>query len=82
MHVPTFVLSNHHLAEECRITFAAWRGFSSPLRGTHALGSCPTGGHRLWWIVQATDASAALAQLPPYVASRTEVESVRELALP
>jgi hypothetical protein len=80
--VPKFVLSHEHRAEECRIAFASWRGFSSPLRGEQAFGSCATGGHRLWWIVQAADSSAALAQLPPYVACRTAVECVREVPIP
>jgi hypothetical protein len=80
--VPTYVLSHQHRAEECRIAFAAWRGFSSALRGRPVLGSCPTGGHRLWWIVEAADSTAALAQLPPYVASRTVVEPVQEVPIP
>jgi hypothetical protein len=80
--VPVFVLAHRHRADECRIVFAAWKGFSSPLRGRTAFGSCPTGGHRLWWIVEATDAAAALAQVPPYIASRTEVEAVREVPIP
>jgi hypothetical protein len=80
--VPTFVLSHQHRPEECRIAFAAWKGFSSPLRGTQALGSCATGGHRLWWIVEAADDTGALAQLPPYVATRTAVEAVREVPIP
>jgi len=36
----------------------------------------------MWWIVQAADRVAALAQLPPYVAERTTVEEVREVPLP
>jgi hypothetical protein len=40
------------------------------------------GGHRLSWTVEATDADAALAQLPRFVAVRTRVERVREVPLP
>jgi hypothetical protein len=36
----------------------------------------------VWWIVQARDGEAALAQLPPYVAERTIAEEVREVPLP
>jgi hypothetical protein len=80
--VPTFVLSHEHRPDECRVAFAAWKGFSSPVRGTRVLCSCATGGHRLWWVVTAADASAALAQLPPFVASRSTAEPVREAPIP
>jgi hypothetical protein len=36
----------------------------------------------MWWIVQAADSTAALAQLPPYVAERTIAERVREVSSP
>jgi hypothetical protein len=36
----------------------------------------------MWWIVQAADSAAALAQLPPYVADRTIAEQVGEVPLP
>jgi hypothetical protein len=36
----------------------------------------------MWWIVQATDSEAALAQRPPYVAERAIAEEVREVPLP
>lgn len=80
--MPIFVLSHEHRPDECRIAFAAWRGYLSPLRGGRPLCSCPIGGHRLWWIVEADDSATALAQLPPYVASRTAVEEVREVPIP
>jgi hypothetical protein len=78
----TFVLSHRHRPSECRIAIAAWRAFDSPLRGGRPLGSCISGDHGLWWIVQATDKETALAQLPPYVAERTVAEEVREVRLP
>lgn len=77
-----FTLSHRHLPSECRIAIAAWRGFDSPLRGGRPLGSCISGGHRLWWVVEAADKEAALAKLPPYVAARTRAEEVREVPLP
>ena len=58
------------------------RPYPSPLRRGRPLGSCATGGHRLWWTVEAADSSAALAQLPPYVAKRTVAEEVREVPIP
>lgn len=80
--VPDYVLSHAHRPEECAIAIAAWKGFPSPLRGGRPLGSCAIGGHRVWWHVQAADASSALAQLPPYVASRTAVDEVRVVPIP
>ena len=77
-----FMLSHQHQPEECRVVFAAWRGFDSPLRHHSTLGSCSDGGHSLWWTVAADDAEAALAQLPPYVAERTTVSEVREVPIP
>ncbi|HUO72215.1 MAG TPA: hypothetical protein VMU39_15715 [Solirubrobacteraceae bacterium] len=80
--MPIFVLSHHHAPEECAIAIAAWRGFASPLRHGRPFGSCATGGHRVWWTVDAPDATSALALLPAYVAQRTAVDEVREVPLP
>lgn len=76
------MLSHAHPSHECRIVAAAWKGFASPLRHGRSLRSCATGGHRLWWTVEATDRGAALALLPPYVAERTRAEEVREVPIP
>jgi hypothetical protein len=65
--VPTFLLTHDHTARECAQMFAAWRGFASPLRHRDALSSCPQGGHRLWWLVEAPDEAAELEQLPERV---------------
>jgi hypothetical protein len=62
--------------------FAAWRGFVSPLRHREALSSCPHGGHRLWWLVEAPDEAGALAQLPECVSRQTEVTIVRPFPIP
>jgi hypothetical protein len=74
--VATFVLCHRHEPSECRIAFAAWRGFPSPLRAEPALSSCTVGGHQLWWFVEAADADGALAMLPAYVATRTSAAEV------
>jgi hypothetical protein len=76
------MLSHRHDADECRSAFAAWKGFDSPLRGRPTVASCVGGSHRAWWQVEAADAEAALAQLPPFVAERTEVEPAREVRVP
>jgi hypothetical protein len=80
--IATFLLHHRHGAAECRAAFAAWKGFDSPLRRRPTLGSCASGGHELFWQVDATDAAAALAQLPPYLASRTQALEVAEVAIP
>lgn len=76
------MLVHRHAAGECRAAFAAWRGFESPLRHGSAPSTCLDGGHALWWMVEAAGADAALAQLPPYVAERTEAIAVREVPIP
>lgn len=80
--MPKFVLCHRHAAHECAVAAASWKGFPSPLRQSRPFGSCATGGHRLWWTVEAADRSAALAQLPTYVAARTLAEEVREVRIP
>ena len=78
----TFMLAHTHDPAHCETAFAAWRGFESPLRHRTVLSSCVRGGHRLFWLIEADDAPAALAQLPPFVAERTEATEVREVAIP
>ena len=73
---------HQHEPEECNAAFASWLGFESPLRHGEALGSCLEGGHRIWWTIQAANEAAAFAQLPPYVAQRTELAEVRKVAIP
>lgn len=80
--MPTFVLSHAHSRAECAIAIASWKAYPSPLRHGRPWGSCAAGGHRLWWITEAADRDAALAQLPPYVAERTVAEEVREVPIP
>jgi hypothetical protein len=80
--VQLFVLSHRHEPHECGSAFAAWKGYDSPLRHGLTVSSCVEGGHRAWWLVRAENADAALAQLPPFVAERTEVEQAREVRVP
>lgn len=77
-----YLLYHHHEPEECAVSFAAWHGSKSPLRGRDAVGSCLTGGHEIWWRVRAADEDAALALLPKYVANRTAVSEVRIVRIP
>jgi len=76
------MLSHRHKPQECRATFAAWKGFDSPLRHSPTTGSCAEGGHALWWSVEACDEREALGQVPRYVAERTEVAQVSQVEIP
>lgn len=80
--MPKYLLQHRHESPECRVAFAAWRGYDSPLRHRAALATCAEGGHELWWTVQAADPSAALAQLPPYLAERSVALEVSEVPIP
>lgn len=77
-----FLLHHHHEPQECAAAFAAWAGFTSPLRHAPVPSSCLTGGHGLWWRVAAPSESEALALLPPFLAARTEAIAVREIEIP
>ena len=78
----TYLLCHRHGPAECRVAFAAWKGFESPLRAQGVLSSCRNGHHALWWTVKAAHAEAALALLPPYVARRTDAVEVANVPIP
>lgn len=80
--MPLFVLHHCHEPAECRFAFAAWRGFDSPLRKRPAVCGCRHETHELWWVVEAADAGAALAQLPPFLVARTRVTAVVTVTIP
>lgn len=80
--MPNFFLQHEHEPSECESAFAAWRSFDSPLRGGSVPSTCLAGGHQIWWLVEAPSAAGALALLPDFVASRTEVTSIRYVEVP
>jgi hypothetical protein len=80
--MPYFLLHHQHDPAECPAAFAAWTGFDSPLRHSHPASTCLSGGHSLWWHVEADDSTAALALLPRYVARRTVPIEVRDVEIP
>jgi hypothetical protein len=87
MTMARFMLVHSHRPDECRVAFAAWRGFDSPLRHTVTAGSCAAsaedaGTHRIWWTIDAPDEQAAFAHLPPWVADRTVADRVSEVEIP
>jgi hypothetical protein len=77
-----YLLHHQHEPHECGVVFAAFRGFRSPLRHEATLGSCRSGGHAIWWTVEATSEESALALLPFYVAERTRATPVSEVQIP
>jgi hypothetical protein len=77
-----YLLYHRHQASECGVVFAAFAGFESPLRRRGALASCLSGGHSIWWTVDAASEQSALALLPFYVAARTTAVPVSEVRIP
>jgi hypothetical protein len=77
-----YLLHHRHGPHECGVVFAAFRGHQSPLRHRATLASCRSGGHAIWWTVQADSEKDALALLPFYVAERTTATRVSEVEIP
>ncbi len=80
--MPNYLLHHHHEPPECGVVYAGFRGFDSPLRHQLTLASCRSGGHSIWWAVEAESESEALALLPFFVAERTTVTPVAEVEIP
>lgn len=77
-----YLLQHRHESEECGVVFASFRGHDSPLRHKYTLASCRSGGHAIWWTVEAESEADALRLLPHYVAARTTVARVSEVEIP
>ena len=77
-----YVLHHRHESHECGVVFSSFKGHGSPLRGHAALASCRTGGHAIWWTVEAESEQEALELLPFYVAERTTAAHVSEVEIP
>jgi hypothetical protein len=80
--VSRYVLQHRHEAHECGAVFASFKGHDSPLRRQATLASCRSGGHSIWWTVEAASEAEALALLPFYVAERTTAASVSPVDIP
>ena len=80
--MPRFLLHHHHEPGECGVVFAAFKGHDSPLRHRTTLASCASGGHAIWWTVEAASAHDALALLPYYVSERATATTVSEVRIP
>jgi hypothetical protein len=77
-----YLLHHRHTPEECGVVFASFKGHASPLRHQVTLGSCRSGGHEIWWKVEAANEEDALRLLPFFVAERTTVSRVSEVHIP
>lgn len=77
-----YLLQHRHAAHECGVVFSSFRGYHSPLRHQQTLASCRSGGHEIWWTVEAAGETEALDLLPRYVARRTTVTRVSEVDIP
>jgi hypothetical protein len=80
--MPRYMLQHQHKPDNCGVVFASFRGHDSLLRHRVTLASCRSGGHTIWWTVDAENEAEALAQLPSYVAARTTVTRVCEVEIP
>jgi hypothetical protein len=77
-----YLLHHRHEPQECGAVFASFKGHESPLRHQSTLASCRSGGHAIWWAVEAASDDDALALLPDYVAERTTATLVNEVPIP
>ena len=77
-----YLLQHHHAPGECGVVFASFKGHQTPLRHQMTLASCRSGGHEVWWTVDATNEDEAIGLLPRYVAARTAVTRVNEVEIP
>jgi len=77
-----YLLQHQHEPGECGVVFASFKGHKSPLRHRTTLASCRSGGHAIWWTVEAPTEHEALALLPRYVAERTTATRVGVVRIP
>ena len=80
--VPRYLLQHRHEAHQCGVVFAAFKGHDSILRRQTTVASCRSGGHEIWWTVDAASEPDALALLPYYVAQRTTATQVSDIEIP
>jgi len=81
-YMAQYLLQHRHEPRECGVVFASFKGHASPLRHRATLASCRSGGHAIWWTVEADTEEDALELLPSYVAKRTSVSRVSEIEIP
>ena len=77
-----YLLHHRHAPGECGVAYASFKGHQSPLRHRMTLASCHSGGHAIWWTVDAASEDDARQLLPFYVAERTTITRVSEVQIP
>ncbi len=77
-----YLLHHRHEPRRCGVAYAAFKGHASPLRRTTTVASCRSGGHEIWWLVEADSPEDALGQLPHFLATRTAATQVTEVQIP
>ena len=77
-----YLLQHRHQPRECGVAYASFKGHDSPLRHRATVASCRSGGHAIWWTVEAASEEEALRLLPAYVAKRTTASRVSEVEIP
>jgi hypothetical protein len=77
-----YLLHHRHEPDECGVVPASFKGYNSALRHRPTLASCGSGGHAIWWTVEADSEGNALRLLPFYVAARTTITRVSEVQIP
>jgi len=80
--MPRYLLHHRHEPSECGVVFASFKGHESPLRHRATLASCRSGGHAIWWTVEAASEAEALRLLPFFVAERATATRVQEVEIP
>ena len=78
----SYLLHHRHEPPECGVVFASFKGHESPLRHQTTVASCSSGGHAIWWTVEAASEEDALSLLPFYVAERTTATRVSDVQIP
>ena len=75
-------LHQRHEARLWGVAYAAFTGVAPPLRRRPVVASCLSGGHEMWWLVEAGSSDEALAQLPHFLATRATAIPITEVQIP
>jgi hypothetical protein len=70
-----YLLEHRHDPHECVAVHASWAGFAGRLRPRVTAATCASQGH-IWWALDATHESEALAHLPAPITRRTRAIAV------
>ena len=80
--MPRFLIHHRHAAARVRRRVRGLPGPREPAPPPPTLASCASGGHAIWWTVEAATEADALALLPFFVAERSTVAAVSEVEIP